>query len=138
MCGVNKEHCVSIKLNPYLTFNGNAKEAMEYYKGIFGGKLKLPPFGEFEGMPVQNDYKDMIIRAELESTELTIMASEGRPGSKVKFGDNVSLSLSGNNKDKLFEGGTVTMPLAEQSWGDLFGMVDDNYGIHWMVNIAKA
>lgn len=136
---------MSIKLIPYLTFNGNTKEAMEYYKGIFGGELKLTTFGEFEGMPVQDDYKDKIMHAELESTELTIMASEGRPGSQVKFGDNVSLSFSGNDKDKLVEyfdklaeGGSITMPLAEQGWGDLFGMVDDKYGIHWMVNVAKV
>jgi len=134
-----------IKLNPYLNFDGNTKEAMEFYNQVFGGELKLTTFGEFKGMPVPDGYADKIMHAVLESDDVTLMASEGRPGIPVKAGDNVSLSLSGNDSDKLTkyfngsaEGGKITMPMAEQGWGDMFGMCDDKFGLHWMVNISKA
>jgi PhnB protein len=95
-------------------------------------------------MPGPADYKDKIMHAQLESDGLTLMASEGRPDQPVKAGDNISISLSGPAKGKLTEifnqlaaGGQVTMPLATQSWGDTFGMLTDQFGIHWMVDITK-
>lgn len=136
---------MSIKLNPYLNFNGDTKEAMEFYKSVFGGELTLSTFGENPGMPVPPGYEDKIMHASLDSDEITLMASEGRPGEEVKVGNNVNLSLSGNDHDKLTaifeklaEGGQVTMPLATQSWGDVFGMCVDKYSINWLVNINKA
>jgi PhnB protein len=136
---------MSVKLSPYLNFKGNTKEAMEYYKEIFGGKLDMTTFGDMpsESMPTPDEYKDKIMHASLESDDITIMASEGRPDQPPVVGDNISLSLSGDEKDKMTEyfeklqdGGEVTMPLAPQAWGDVFGMCKDKFGIHWMVNIA--
>ncbi|HVQ44470.1 MAG TPA: VOC family protein [Candidatus Saccharimonadia bacterium] len=131
---------MSVKLNPYLTFNGNTKEVMEFYHTVFGGKLDLSTFGDFPNPP--EGYADKIMHAALTSDDLTIMASEGMPGGTVNFGDNVSLSLSGDDHEKLTgyfkalsEDGHVTMPLEKQMWGDVFGMLKDKYGINWLVNI---
>ncbi len=134
---------MSVKLNPYLTFQTNAREAMEYYHKVFGGDLKLQTFGEFPDPPAGHEKN--IMHGLLETGDLTIMASDGMPGGKVKFGDNVSLSLSGDDHDalsgyfdQLADGGTIRMPLAKQVWGDEFGMLTDQFGIHWMININAA
>lgn len=136
---------MGVKLNPYLDFNGKAREAMEYYQKIFGGDLELTTFGEFPQMPVDESNKDKIMHAVLETDEFTIMASDGRPGTPLLIGDNVHLSFSGSDEaklrgyfDALSADGKLIMPLVAQSWGDTFGMTDDKYGLHWMVNISKS
>jgi PhnB protein len=136
---------MSIKLSPYLNFQGNTRAAMEFYHGVFGGDLKLSTFKDLHASDIPDDYQDKVMHAVLEAGDITIMASEGRPDSQVKFGDNVSLSLAGDDKDKLTSyfhrlsaGGKITMPLEQQVWGDLFGMLTDSFGVHWMVNISKA
>ncbi len=134
-----------ITLNPYLNFNGNTREAMEFYHQVLGGELKLQTFSEVSGMEVPPGYEDKIMHARLDSDVIAIMATEGRPGVEVKFGDNVSLSLMGSDTAKLTEifnaltsGGEVTMPLAKQFWGDTFGALKDRFGVYWMVNITEA
>jgi PhnB protein len=84
------------------------------------------------------------MHASLENDDLTIMASEMMPGMKLIKGTNVSLSLVGNDAaklkgffEKLSAGGTVTMPMEKQFWGDVFGMFTDKFGIHWMVNVTE-
>jgi PhnB protein len=136
---------MSIKLTPYLNFQGNTREAMEFYHGVFGGDLKLSTFGDLAGEGSPQGYQDKIMHAVLEAGDITIMASEGHPDRQVNFGDNVSLSLAGHDRDKLAsyfhrlsKGGSVNMPLEQQVWGDLFGMLTDSFGVHWMINISKA
>jgi PhnB protein len=133
------------KLNPYIALNGNAREAMEFYHGIFGGDIKFSTFGEFNMPGTPDDYKDKIMHAVIEAKDITLMASDGQPGGKVNFGDNVSLSLSGEDEaeltgyfNQLADGGKTTMPLEKQVWGDTFGMCTDKFGFHWMVNINQA
>jgi PhnB protein len=131
------------RLNPYLNFDGDARQAMEFYKGVFGGELNLNTFGEFgdAGSPGA----DKIMHAQLEtSSGFTLMASDTPPGMQRNPGDNMSISLSGDDAgelrgywEKLSDGGTVTMPLEKQMWGDEFGMCTDRFGVPWMVNIAQ-
>ena len=131
------------RLNPYLNFDGDARQAMEFYKGVFGGDLNLNTFGEFgdAGSPGA----DKIMHAQLEtSSGFTLMASDTPPGMQRNPGDNMSISLSGDDAgelrgywDKLSDGGTVTMPLEKQMWGDEFGMCTDRFGVPWMVNITQ-
>lgn len=130
-------------LNPYLAFNGNTREAMEFYANALGGVLEVQTFGD-AGQAAPED-KDRVMHARLEADAITLMASDGMPGQEVKFGDNVSLSLNGSDAealrktfDSLAEGGTVMMPLKEQFWGDTFGMLADRFGVQWMVNISKG
>ena len=130
-------------LTPYLNFNGNAGEAMKFYHAILGGDLQMQTFGE-TNMAQNPADKDRIIHAVLKSGAITFMASDTMPERLSKAGDNVHMSLSGQDNAKLTEifnglssGGKVDMPLAKQFWGDTFGQVTDKFGIHWMVNITN-
>jgi PhnB protein len=132
------------RLNPYLTFNGNAREAMEFYRGVFGGDLTVSTFGEF-GQP-DAPGADKVMHAQLETPAgFTLMASDTGPGmGEVSAGTTITISLSGDDQDlrayweKLADGGNVTMPLEKQRWGDEFGMCVDRYGMPWMVNIGQS
>ena len=128
------------QLNPYLTFDGNAREAMEFYKRVFGGTLALSTFGEYGGE--QNP--DGIMHGMLETERgFTLMGADTPPGMEHKPGDNIAVSVSGDDADELrgywdqlSEGGTVTVPMEKQMWGDEFGMCVDRFGIGWLVNIG--
>ncbi len=132
----------SSRLNPYLHFNGDARQAMEFYKSVFGGELTLSTFGE-NGMADTPD-ADKVMHAQLESSAgYTIMGSDAPSHIEVQPVSGVSISLSGDDGDalrgyweKLAAAGTVSMPLEKQMWGDEFGMVTDQFGIEWMVNIS--
>jgi PhnB protein len=130
------------RLNPYLTFNGDAREAMEFYRSVFGGELNLNTFGDF-GTP-DAAIKDKIMHAQLETPDgYTLMGSDLAPGMPFTPGNTMTVSLSGDDAslrdyfDKLSAGGTVTMPLEKQMWGDEFGQLTDRFGIAWMVNIGQ-
>ena len=135
---------MTAKLNPYLNFNGDTKEAMEFYKSVLGGELTMQTMGE-SGMTVVDEYKDQIIHAQLTSGDIILMASDTADHGKAEFGTSVQLSLVGSDENtlteifnKLAEGGKIDMPLQKQFWGDIFGMLTDKYNIHWMVNIAAS
>jgi PhnB protein len=136
-------------VNIYLTFNGNCKEAFDFYKSIFGGEFPYSgTFGEMppqEGMqPIPEEMKNKIMHISLPiSKETMLMGSDtgGEWAKKITFGNNFSISV--NTKDKedatkifnaLSEGGTVTMPLEDTFWQSYFGMLTDQFGINWMVN----
>ena len=135
---------MAVVLNPYLHFNGGkAKEAMEFYQSIFGGDLKVSTYGEFPNPSVTDETKDQVMHSVLETDQLQLMASDSGPMGDGTVGDNVSLSLSGDDEEVLrgyFNGlskdGKVTVALEKQAWGDTFGMVTDKYGLNWMVNIT--
>ncbi len=131
------------RLNPYISFSDNARQAMEFYQAALGGELVLNTFGEYGAQDSPD--ADKIMHAQLETDAgYTIMGSDTPAGMQHNPGDNVSVSLSGDDGDqmrgyweKLSEGGSVTMPLEKQMWGDEFGMFTDQFGIQWMVNIAQ-
>jgi PhnB protein len=133
-------------LNPYLQFNGNAREAMETYRDVFGGQLDINTFGEYSAEGGDHGAAaDGIMHAQL-STDMgfTLMASDTPPG-MGEAAPNGQISLSGDEGDtlrgyfdKLSDGGQVTMPLEKQMWGDEFGMCVDRFGVSWMVNIAGS
>jgi len=131
------------RLNPYISFAGDARQAMEFYAGVFGGNLVLHTFGEY-GAPGEGS--DKIMHGMLETDNgFTLMGADTPPGMDYNPGDNMSVSLSGDETDvltgyweKLSDGGTVSVPLEKQMWGDVFGMCTDRFGIAWMVNIMGA
>ncbi len=133
------------QLSPYLNFNGDCEEAMKFYQSVLGGELEITRFADFAtpDAPVPDNYKDKVMHATLKNGTLSFMGADGAPGMQVVFGTSVHLSVAGSDSAKLtgfFEGlsagGTVTMPLAVQAWGDTFGMFTDKFGIHWMFNIS--
>jgi PhnB protein len=132
------------RLNPYIAFDGNAREAMEFYQSVFGGELRVNTFGEFG-----NDdpaVADKIMHAMLETDAgYALMASDTMPGMPFTPGTTITISLSGDDDsalrgywEKLAAGGTVNMPLEKQMWGDEFGQCTDKFGVAWMVNIGQA
>lgn len=126
-------------LNPYISFNGKTREAMEFYKSIFGGELTISTFAD---QHVPDAPADGVMHAQLAvDGKPIIMASDGMDAQELS---GFSLSLSGNDSDelrgyfeKLAEGGTIAKPLEKESWGDEFGMVQDKFGVSWMVNISQ-
>jgi PhnB protein len=134
---------MSSRLNPYLTFNGNAREAMEFYASVFGGNLALNTFAEFGA--TDSPDADRIMHGVLETAVgYTIMAGDVTSNMQYRSMAGCSVSLSGDDADllrgyweKLSAGGTVTMPMQKQVWGDEFGMCVDKFGVSWMVNISQ-
>jgi PhnB protein len=135
---------VPSNLNPYISFRDNARQAMAFYQDVFGGNLTLNTFGEY-GDP-NAPGADGIMHGQLESDKgFTLMGADTPPGMEARNpGDNITISLSGDDEqelrgywDKLSQGGTVTLPLEKQMWGDLFGQCTDQFGIAWMVNISQ-
>lgn len=132
------------RLNPYLNFNGNARQALEFYTSVFGGNLNLSTFAEF-GM-AEAPVADKIMHGQLETDAgYTLMAADTPPGMEFNGMHGFGVSLSGDDADvlrryfdKLADGGTVTMPMQKQAWGDEFGMVTDKFGVPWLVNIGQA
>ena len=131
------------RLNPYLSFKDNARQAMEFYKDVLGGELVINTFGEYGG---DESVANGVMHAQLDTPAgFTLMASDTPPGmGEAPTGGNITISLSGDDAeelrgywDRLSANGTVTMPLEKQMWGDEFGMCTDQFGVAWMVNIAQ-
>lgn len=131
------------KLNPYLAFKDNAREAMEFYKSVFGGKLEQHTFKDFNASQDPSE-DEKIMHSMLEADNgITFMAADTPGNMEYRPGTNMSMSLSGDNEAELrgyFEnlsaGGTIVEPLETAPWGDAFGMLTDKFGVQWMVNIA--
>jgi PhnB protein len=132
---------MTVTLNPYLTFGGNCREAMEFYKSVLGGELTINTFGDFGGDPA---IADNVMHAMLVGGLGSLMASDSGPGMGTPtHGSTITISLSGAEGDgledawaKLADGGQVTMPFEKQMWGDHFGQLVDRFGFSWMVNVT--
>jgi len=136
---------VPSSLSPYLSFRDNAREAMEFYRSVFGGKLEQNTFKEF-GVSSDPTEDDKIMHSMLVADNgITFMAADTPNNMEHKPGSTVSMTLSGDDEAelsgyfaKLAEGGTVTMPLGDAPWGAKFGALTDRFGVDWMVNIGSA
>jgi len=137
---------MAVSLNPYLNFKDNAREAMDFYKEVFGGKLTTATFADFHAS--QDPSEDqLVMHADLEAPQGIRFFASDTPGRHMEYrpGTNFSMSLSGDADaeselrgyfGKLAEGGTIVMPLEKAAWGDTFGMCTDRFGVQWLVNIA--
>lgn len=135
-----------MKVNPYLNFDGNAEEAFNFYKSVFGGdfiaNMKMGDAPDMEKLPKEERMRTMHISLPL-SEDTILMASDTVPsmGHTLKQGNNNYISIHPTSKeeaDRLFNGlskdGTIEMPMEMQFWGDYFGSFIDKFGIHWMIN----
>jgi len=133
------------RLNPYLGFNGEAREAMDFYHDVFGGELTSQTYAE-GGMSEGPDDANLVMHAQLDAPNgMTLMGSDAPPRMGRQERGGMSISLSGDDDgelsgywQKLSDGGSVTMPLEAAPWGDKFGMLTDRFGVEWMVNIAGS
>lgn len=133
-----------LKANPYINFQGQTREALEFYHEALGGELILLTANP-QGPPKQAVHGDPIMHGVLKADGLLIMGSDGHPDYPPVVGDNMAIALSGNDSerlscvfDKLASGGHVKQPLKTEIWGDSFGYFVDKFGINWMVNISSA
>lgn len=140
----------NIRLEPYIFFKGNAKEAMEFYKDVFGGELVMQTLGEspkeaLEKMKIDESRYGEIMHARLKGFGFNLMASDSQKASPEA--KKITLSINGSSADeagmrqifdKLAEGGNVLQPLEKMFWGDIFGSLTDKYGVEWMMNIGES
>ena len=133
-------------LHPYLNLDGTAREAFEFYGRALGGTPQFATFGEFGAVPPEDPAADKIMHGSLEITDLiTLYVSDTVEGmDPVVPGTNVTLALMGDDEpllrgafEALAEGGTVTMPLEKQMWGDVYGALTDRFGVVWQVDIYE-
>lgn len=130
------------KLNPYLTFVGKTRHAMNFYSSVFGGELTLQTFKEMHAAQ-SPEQEELIMHGQLITHDgMTLMASDD-PESENES-KNVSIAVSGEDEaalraywDKLVDGATILAPFEVSSWGDIFGMLTDKFGIRWMINVVK-
>jgi PhnB protein len=133
------------RVTPYLFFDGNCREAMEFYRSCFGGELTVSRYADGPEVPgasegdVRSD-PERVMHACLTGGDVSLMASDN-PMSAPKIGDHIALSVHCDSRadiERLFgalsDAGRVTMPLANMFWGAYFGMLVDRYGFHWMLN----
>lgn len=133
-------------INPYLSFSGNAEEAFEFYRSVFGGDFLAvmrwsdnPDAGD---MPAGDQQKIMHVALPLGDGQVLMGAdSPESMGGPLQTGNNFAITIEPDSEEearRLFDGlaagGQVTMPLEQTFWGALFGMFTDKYGIRWMVN----
>src|SRR3954453_12186331 len=132
------------RLNPYISFPGTAREALEFYQQVFGGNLAVNTFGEFGGADPET--ADKIMHGMLETDRgFTLMGADTPPGMELNPGNHITVSLSGDDADelrgyweRLTADGTVVMPLEKQMWGAGVGMCAFRFGIALMLNISQA
>jgi len=139
-----------VRLNPYLSFDNRAAEALEFYRSVLGGELDVSRYGDLPadgGMPVADSDRDLVMHGQLETPSgLTLMAAD--TGSMMPYvapTSGVTVALTGGAEDfdyvagayaALAEGGTDAIPFEKAPWGDFYGQVTDRYGITWMFDVG--
>lgn len=130
-------------LNPYLSFLDNARTAMEFYQGVFGGELEMNVFGEFPDMLQDPSQGDLIMHAQLTLPDGSVLMASDTPPGMMPFAQpaGFSISISGDDEaeitrywEALSDGGTTVMPFEIPPWGGRFGMLVDRFGISWSVS----
>lgn len=130
-------------VKPYIAFNGNCREAVDFYVKCLGAQVLFSQtYGE---SPMdQEGMSDKIMHTSIQIGDSVIMACDSPAGDPAVTGSNISLALGSDDVpaademfDKMAEGGTVLMPMQETFWAERFGMLKDKYGINWMFNCEK-
>lgn len=139
---------MSTVLNPYLSFRGQAREAMTFYRSVFGGQLDVTTYADMGGtdaMGVSEDEAGQVMHSALSVSDSVQLMGADLPSHMEGDFPNGQISLSGDDADTLrgwfdalSDGGTVHVPLEKAPWGDWFGQLSDRYGVSWMVNIAGS
>lgn len=137
-------------INPYINFNGNAEEAFNFYKSVFGGEFeRVARFKDLESpeSPVAPHEADKIMHIALPIGGNVLMGNDvpERMGRTNEHENRSKISINVESKeeaDRLFnglsEGGSVEFPMGDSPWGSYFGMFRDKYGIEWMVDFSPA
>jgi len=133
---------MSVSFTPYLSFRGQARDAMSFYQSVFGGELSVMTFGD-SGMTEGVD-PGQVMHSQLTGS-VNLMASDTPESMSFSEGSRISLSFSGDAAgldtcrdyySKLSEGGSIGQPLDLAPWGDYYGSLTDRYGITWMFDFS--
>lgn len=129
----------------YINFNGNCREAVEFYAEVFGTEEpKIMSYGDTppdEGFPLTEETKNLVMHTSLQIEGSTVMFSDVPPGMPFVHGNNISLAIMSKDMDKITSmfnklkvGGTVGMDLQETFWSKYYGFVTDKFGVGWQFN----
>jgi PhnB protein len=136
---------MSAVLNPYLSFRGQAREAMTFYQSVLGGQLDVMTFADMGGQGVPESEAGQVMHSALSVSDSVQLMGSDVPSHMQGDFPNGQISLSGDDADtlsgwfeKLSAGGNVNVPLEKAPWGDSFGQLTDKFGVTWMVNIAGS
>lgn len=132
---------MAVRLNPYLNFRDNAREAITFYQSVLGGELTISTFGDFHASEDPAEV-DKVMHGQLETPDgFTLMAADMPNAMEFNGQAGVSVSLSGDDEEKLrgwwdqlSYGGTVIMPFEKAPWGAIFGGCIDRFGTSWLIN----
>lgn len=135
---------MATRLTPYVSFQGNARQAMEFYQSVFGGEVSSNTFADFNA--AEPEHADLIMHAQLDTPAgFVLMAADTPSFMRYDPGHTVTMILHGDDEgelrsywDRLVEEGTIDTPLEQQMWGDVYGQCTDKFGIEWMFNISPA
>jgi PhnB protein len=136
---------MTTRLNPYLGFRDNARQAMEFYQSVFGGELVSSTFAEMHASDDPAEQHKIMHSMLTSPNGLVLMGADTPNSMPYTPGDTMSVSLSGEDEaelrgywDRLSVGATITAPFARAPWGDLFGMCVDRFGVNWLVNVTST
>jgi PhnB protein len=134
-----------MRLNPYLNFNGNCKEAFQFYEKVFNSKIEhlMTHANSPMAQSTPPDWQDKILHVAMKVGETIIYGSDAPPNYyRAPGGLHISVSIEATEEaERLFkqlsEGAAITLPLQETFWANRFGMLTDRFGIPWMINCEK-
>lgn len=137
---------MSIRLNPYLNFDGTTKEAVYFYEKALGGQvIAIMTFGDMPAdpnHPLTDEMKDRIMHAHLKVGDYDLMFSDTFPGMPHQPGDTVQIAIHPTEESRakeifaaLGDGGQIVMPLQQTDWSPLYGIVRDKFGVIFQVNV---
>ena len=134
---------MTIRLNPYLNFKDNAREAMTFYHSILGGELTVSTFADYHASADPTEQQKVMHSQLVTPDGFVLMGGDTPDGMEYRPQTGVSVSLSGDDEarlrgywERLSEKGTVRVPFETAPWGDTFGMCTDQFGTTWVVNAA--
>jgi PhnB protein len=133
-------------IQPYLHFDDNCRDAMQFYQSLFGGELEIMPIFE---SPAKDQFPEelhnQILHASLSNGDFNLMASDMCGQGDLNQGNSVQLSLNCSSEEeinnlykKLSDGGQILQELKEEFWGALFAMIVDKFGVRWMLSLEKS
>jgi PhnB protein len=130
-------------LNPYLGFRDNAREALEFYQSVLGGDVVMSTFGEYHASEDPSE-ADKIMHGQITTPSgLVLMVADTPNSMDYTPGNSISVSISGEDEaelsgywERLSEGAEISAPFGKAPWGDIFGMLNDRFGVAWLINVT--